>query len=230
MSTNRPVEPGKFWRRVAGHSIYHYFNLVNRTAKYETTGIENITKADATGRPLIWITWHGLNMPFMMWLVAHRPDKKCTVVAIGDRRFDVLEVLANRFGATAVPIDMKGNPMAAAKGVQKVLKGLRNGDESFLCPDAEGPAFVPKKGVFYLAKKADAVLVPFGIWTQQAKLQDRWDHNMFPYPFADMKAVVGEPFAVSDEPDDESLRERVIRTLNETRHDAQVAAGVTPWP
>ena len=229
MTTDRPAEAGRFWRRIAGHSIYHYFNLVNRTAKYKTFGLENVAKAEAFGRPIIWATWHGLNMPLMMWLVAHRRPKACTVVAIGDKRFDVLEVLAERFGATAVPIDMNGSLMKAGKGVQKVLKSLKNGHESFLCPDAEGPAYVPKKGLLYLAQKADAIILPFGIWTQQARLQDRWDHNMFPYPFADIKAVIGKPFGVSDEPDDDALRNRVIRTLNETRRDAQIAAGIEPW-
>ena len=155
MSSKRPDEPGKFWRRIAGHSIYYYFRLVNITSTYETSGIENIAAAEATGRPLLWAMWHGINVPSTMWAVAHRPVKGFTVVAVGDKRFDTLEVIAERFGGEAVPVDMAGNPASAGRAVLKVLRSLRDGRETFLCPDAPaGPAYEPKQGVFYLARKA----------------------------------------------------------------------------
>ena len=230
MSSTRAEEAGKFWRQVAGHSIYHYLRLVNRSSTYETIGLENITAAEATGRPLLWSTWHGLNMPFTMWAMGHRPHKEFSVVAVGDKRFDVLEVVARRLGGEAVPVDMESNSFSGGRSVLKVLRHLQNGHETFLCPDAPaGPAYEPKRGVFYLAKKANAVIVPFGIWTTRAYLMDRWDHNMFPYPFADIKAVVGQPFLVGDEPDETGLRRRVIDSLHQARTDAQRATGIEPW-
>ena len=79
-----------------------------------------------------------------------------------------------------------------------------------------GPAGIVKDGAIYLAQAADAVIVPFYIWTDRAWTFNSWDRFFVPKPFARVKIIFGDliklPFAEGPE-DMEKQRQQLENTM-----------------
>ena len=169
-------------------------------------------------------------MPFIFYGFKFHDPASFTAVIVGDERGDVLGELSSRLGAETIGIDMQGNPVASGRKLLNVIKKLKQGQQSFLCPDGpDGPAYVPKDGVFFMAEKARANIVPWGCWSKQAYLRKRWDHFLVPYPFARITITFGEPIPVDRGGDNDELKEKVVAALHAARDQAMEASGVTPW-
>ena len=219
-----------FWHRLEGTFLYYYYRLVMATARFEVEGLDNLAQVQASGRPIIWGLWHGINMPYMLYAASHFPPESFSVVMVGDERGDILGQLAAWLGGEVIGIDMKGNPVESGRKLLNVIKRLKAGQQTFLCPDGpDGPAYQPKDGVFFMAQKAGATILPWGGWSRQAYQMKRWDHYLVPYPFARIHIVIGEPIPVGRGDDEAALRDHVVAALHEVRTAAQRAAGITPW-
>ena len=220
----------QLWHRLEGTFLFLYCRLLMATSRFEITGQEHLQQVQASGRPIIWGLWHGINMPFMLYGASQFPPESFSVVVVGDEREDILGQLATQLGAEVMGIDMKGNPVESGRKLLNVIKRLKAGQQTFLCPDGpDGPAYEPKDGVFFMAKKANATILPWGGWSKQAYQMKRWDRYLVPYPFARIHMVIGAPITVSRNEDETALRERVVTALHDARAAAQRAAGITPW-
>jgi lysophospholipid acyltransferase (LPLAT)-like uncharacterized protein len=218
------------WRAFAGECIYLYHWLTMRTATWQVEGKVNITEARANGRPLLFTFWHGQTPLFIMYGHRFMDPRRFSLIMVGDERQDVLARLARRIGATAHAVDMQGNPVAAGRATLQVIKALRQGRDSMIAPDGpDGPAYEAKDGVAFLARKAEANIMPVGVWTQQAYQRKRWDHYLIPYPFARIQIVFGRPILVNKSDHSPELLAQVTEALYEARARAQALAGITPW-
>lgn len=221
---------GSLLRTLEGEFVYQYHALTMKTARWQTEGEANLTAARNNGRPILFTFWHGQTALFLMYGHRFLDPAKFTLVIVGDERNDVLGRLGTRIGSKPYAVDMQGNPMAAGRATLRVIKAMKQGQDSLIAPDGpDGPAYEPKPGVIYLAKKAEANILPVGIWTPQAYQRKRWDHYMVPYPFAKIKMVFGPPILVNKRDDDDVLMPQVIDALHAARTRAQELAGITPW-
>ncbi len=222
---------GRRWRRLEGWGLGQYYRLISWTARCHNEGLAHWYQAEASGRPVLWALWHGIQMPFMAWGLGFMDPTRFVLVVVGDERYDVLAGLGHAMGARAARVDMGGNPMAAGRQVLNVIQALKRGQLSFIFPDGpDGPPFQAKPGVFFIARKARALVLPLGIWTRQAYAMPRWDRFLVPLPFARLHAVVGAPIDPVEIPDEDVLAATVTASLNDTRRRAQLLAGVRPWP
>lgn len=221
---------GVWWRQLLGHGLFVYSRFVMRTSRYRVEGWENMRAAQESGRPLLWSLWHGQMMPFVVYADRFLERDNFVAIVVGDERGDTLASYGSHFGSQPYRVDMSGNPVAAGRAVLRIIEGLQGGRMSMLAPDGpDGPPYVPKPGVTFLARKAEAAILPVGLWSRQAIRLPRWDHYQVPVPFGRLHVTIGKPIYATRKSDDGALQETLSAALHETRTRAQVLAGIKPW-
>jgi hypothetical protein len=198
-----------------GNMLALYHRILARTVRWEIEGQINISKAMVSKRPLLWLFWHEQLSLFVTYLVRFVGGEKFTIVTLGgDPRGDVLSTFAATLGATPYGVDMQGNPMAAGRKVLRIIEAMKGGKDSFLAPDGpDGPAFTPKAGASFLARKAEAAVIPVGGFTKAGYALRRWDNYLVPLPFARLYMVFGEPIFINRRDKDEVASEKIAGAL-----------------
>jgi lysophospholipid acyltransferase (LPLAT)-like uncharacterized protein len=221
---------GERWRRLQGEALFRYSRLTMRTARYRVDGQPNMEAAEQSGRPVLWSLWHQQVMLFVSFGDRFLENENFVALTVGDERGDTLGAFAERLGGRAHRVDMQGNPFAAGRAVLRVIRDMNEGRHSVLAPDGpDGPAYVPKPGIAFLARKAEAAVLPCGLWTRQAYQIDRWDRYLVPLPFARIHVAIGPPIYAERRMDQDDLLRQISDALHKTRTRAQVLAGVRPW-
>lgn len=202
-------------------AIYH--RLLARTVRWEIEGQVNISKAMVSKRPLLWLFWHEQLSIFVTYLVRFVGGEKFTIVTLGgDPRGDVLSTFAATLGATPYGVDMQGNPMEGGRKVLRIIEAMKGGKHSFLAPDGpDGPAFTPKAGASFLARKAEAAVIPVGGFTRAGYALRRWDNYLVPLPFARLHMVFGEPIFINRRDKDEVVTEKIVGALTAVYQQAR---------
>jgi lysophospholipid acyltransferase (LPLAT)-like uncharacterized protein len=220
-----------WWAHFQGNALFSYYRLLSLTVRWRLEGTEHLEAARASGRPVLWSLWHGQAMHFLLYAYACDDPRDFVAVVVGDARFDILSTLGERLHAGgAYAVDMQGNPMAAGRAVLRVIQAMKQGKQSVIAPDGpDGPPFVAKEGVSFLARKAEAMILPVGFWTRHGFHLNRWDRYLVPLPFARLHAVFGPPISVNETMDSADVLATVTEALHEVRTKAQIAAGVQPW-
>lgn len=206
-----------------GNMLAIYHRLLVRTVRWQIEGQANITKARTSKRPLLWLFWHGQLSVFVTYALRFVGGEKFTIVTLGgDPRGDVLTTFAASLGATPYGVDMQGNPMEAGRKVLRIIEAMKGGKDSFLAPDGpDGPAFAPKAGASYLARKAEAAVIPVGGFTKAGFALRRWDKYLIPSPFARLRLVFGEPIFVNRRDKDEVVTEKIAEALTAVYEQAR---------
>jgi lysophospholipid acyltransferase (LPLAT)-like uncharacterized protein len=229
-SETRVDRLGIAWRRLLGHGLFAYSRLAMLTSHYRVEGWQNYQTARDSGRPILWSLWHGQVMPFVVFGDHFLERDNFVAIVVGDSRGDTLGTYGSHFGSRAYLVDMGGNPVAAGRAVLRIVEGLQGGRMSIIAPDGpDGPAYVPKPGVTFLARKAEAAILPTGAWSRQAVKLPRWDHYQVPVPLGRLHVTIGEPIYASRKSDEESLTETISAALHTARTRAQILAGVRAW-
>jgi lysophospholipid acyltransferase (LPLAT)-like uncharacterized protein len=222
--------PGVLWRTFLGHGLFAYSRLAMLTSRYHVEGWHNLSSAQETGRPLLWSLWHGQMMLFVVFADRFLERDNFVAIVVGDDRGDTLTAYGSHFGSRAYRVDMGGNPVAAGRAVLRIIEGLQGGRMSLLAPDGpDGPAYHPKPGVTFLARKAEAAIVPVGVWSRQAFQLRRWDRYQVPVPFGRLHVTIGSPILATRKSDDDALTAALSAALHQARTRAQVLAGIRPW-
>jgi hypothetical protein len=192
--------------------------------RWEIEGQVNISKAMVSKRPLLWLFWHEQLSIYVTYLVRFVGGEKFTIVTLGgDPRGNVLSTFAVTLGATPYGVAMQGNPMAAGRSVLRIIEAMKGGKDSFLAPDGpDGPAFTPKAGASFLARKAEAAVIPVGGFTKAGYALRRWDNYLVPLPFARLHMVFGEPIFVNRRDKDEVVTEKIVGALTAVYQQARI--------
>lgn len=206
-----------------GTALGLYHRLLARTVHWQIEGRANVTKASASGRPLLWLFWHEQLSVFVTYAVRFVGGKKFAIVTLGgDPRGDILSSFAASLGASPYGVDMQGNPMEAGRKVLRIIEAMKGGKDSFLAPDGpDGPAFTPKAGASFLARKAEAAVIPVGGFTNAGFALRRWDSYLVPFPFARLRLVFGEPIFVKRRDKDDEVTEKIVGALTTVYRQAR---------
>lgn len=217
------------WHVFEGIALAAYARLVTRTARWTIEGEEYFQATQGEDRPVLWTTWHGVQYPVLMYGIKAVDTSQFLIITVGDERSEILDAMVHNIGGETVAVDMGGNPMAAGRAVLNVVRHLRAGRQSIIMPDGpDGPAFEAKGGVFFLARKARAVVLPVGTWARPAFVLPRWDRYVVPLPFSRLFVVFGEPILIDNRADAADLKERLPGILTLLRSRARVLAGKRP--
>lgn len=213
----------QLWHLLQGEGLYLFYRLLYRTTKLTFEGKEHFEEVQASGRPLLWIFWHQQVVPAALAVLTLDKMSRYSALMVGDDRALTLAHTLKRLGTgPAHPVNMNGNPVAAGKAVLQLIKAMKGGYRSVMAPDGpDGPAFVPKDGVFFLAQKTEAAVIPFGAYSHPAIQLNRWDRYLLPLPFTSVSCVFDKPIWVNSQTDKEMLKEQFVAAMNRAREKAE---------
>ena len=164
--------------------------LLGRSWSYEVQGEDRLHQLRETRERIIYAVWHAGLLP-ALW--RHRGDGT-TLLISRHRDGRRLASTMSRWGFRVVQGSSTRGGLAALRGV---IRALEAGSNVAITPDGpRGPARVAKPGVIAAAQGTGAIVLPVGIgasWTWHAR---SWDRFMIPAPFAKVRMIYGEPFAV----------------------------------
>ncbi len=213
-----------FRDKLSGNALYWLSQIARRSGRYQVSGLEYLQAAQTSGKPLVFATWHGMTMMLVGFFANQYDLSKLVLLMPDDWRGEALQVFANKLGAEPFPMDLKGEAnMATARRLAALVRQVKAGKDAYITPDGpEGPAYVIKPGVAYIAQKAKAIILPLGAYARHGYRLNRWDRYTIPYPFSRISVVVGEPMMVEKGVE----LTAVTRTLTDKLHriTAQAAA------
>lgn len=211
--------------RVTGTSLYLVTRIANRTCRFQWRGLGYAEEAFTSGRPVVATCWHGMTMLVVSLACSLFDISKVAVIMPDDWRGGTLSVFAEKLGARAFPLNLGGDTtLGMARNLSKFVRKVAGGMHCLIAPDGpDGPAYVPKAGVTYMARKAGAMILPVGAYARHAYRVPRWDRYYVPYPFTRISVQAGEPFTVSQDVRDLSdVNEHLRNVLHQV--EAQAAA------
>jgi lysophospholipid acyltransferase (LPLAT)-like uncharacterized protein len=190
--------------------------LSSRKIRHIDAGALRYMRGDANA---IFAFWHGR----MMLLPAFNPPKRKMHVLISRHRDGSLisQVIAHFNQATVSGSSSKGGAAAASE----ILQLLQNGDNISITPDGpRGPAQVAAPGVATLARLSGKAVLPVTFASSQEKRMKSWDRFAVAKPFGRIEFFVGAPITANENENDEYLRQRIERAMNQLVSAAEQAA------
>jgi lysophospholipid acyltransferase (LPLAT)-like uncharacterized protein len=210
---------------IGGWFLAFYAKLIYRTSPFTVEGWENLEAALATKRPIIFASWHGQTHLFYTTFTNYFDISDVYVIMVGDDRQKVLGYFAKYAGALALPVSMDDTSMAAARNLRNIIKKLAPGKFSYISPDGpDGPARVAKPGVAFMARMANALIVPVGSAARRALHIPRWDRYWLPLPFDRIYTVFRPAIEVSRGVPREQVLSKLTDELNRVDEQAMVLA------
>jgi lysophospholipid acyltransferase (LPLAT)-like uncharacterized protein len=190
--------------RISGNLLYALSLLVQKTCRYQVSGFENLETAFNSGRPVVITGWHGITMMLVPFAKQYQNIRSFVVFMPDDWRGASLQVFTERLGAVPYPLNLHGDStLGMGRKVVQIVREVVNGKHIYITPDGpDGPSFVIKPGLTFIAKKANAVILPCGGYARHAYIVPRWDRYVIPYPFSRISLCFGEPFTVPPETND----------------------------
>jgi len=189
---------------VTGNAIGLLSQIYRYTCRKQFVGLENFHQALDSGRPVILASWHGKAYMIMSSIISLVDPSSFHVLMPNDWRGGSLAVAARSLGAIPLPMNLYDDPtLGMGREMVKLVRHIMAGGNTFIAPDGpDGPAFVPKPGISYIARKTNALIVPIGAYCRHAYLLNRWDHYALPYPFSRISVHVCKPYGVASDEDD----------------------------
>jgi lysophospholipid acyltransferase (LPLAT)-like uncharacterized protein len=208
--------------RLGGDGLYLLSRITQRTARYQVSGHEHLPAIDDGAHPTIWVAWHGMTMMLSGFVLREYDPRNFIFMMPDDWRGATLKRWAEHVNAIPYPLNLKGDAtMETARKLARLVRLLKNGHAAYITPDGpDGPAYVIKPGVAYLAQKSGARLLPVGAYTRTGYRVPRWDRYVVPRPFSRISVVIGEPL---DAPKGVELEE-ITEPLTDVLHRVSARA------
>jgi lysophospholipid acyltransferase (LPLAT)-like uncharacterized protein len=196
--------------------------IITATLRIETIGEDRVRVLRMQNHRIVYTLWHGRH--FLVIPRLGSPD--ICVLTSTSRDGTLLADILKRFGFNIIPGSSHKSPVRALlTSIQRMKEGM---DLIFAVDGPTGPIYEFKPGALFVAKKADAFIVPVSFSYKPAVIFKSWDRYMLPLPFAKSKMVFGEPFRPSKDLSDdvvESERLQLQETIQRLTSEADLMAG-----
>ncbi len=224
----------RLYDQVTGNALYLLSRIMRGTCRVHVTGRENILEALDSKRPVIVTSWHGTAYMVISCLHQIVDTSSFAVIMPNDWRGGTLAVLTRRIGAVPMLLNLFEDPtLGAGREIAKLVRWIASGGNAIIAPDGpDGPAYTPKPGVTYIARKAQAIIVPLGGFCRNAYRLNRWDQYVLPLPFSKVAIHVGKSFTIPKGRDDLGpMNEHLTNVLHRVNAQAAVDyyAGSPRW-
>jgi lysophospholipid acyltransferase (LPLAT)-like uncharacterized protein len=215
-----------------GNTLYMVSRVTSQSGRYHVRGMEHVEGMQAAGRPVIIVAWHGMTMMLAGFFLNSFDLSSLVLLLPDDWRGTNLAVWARRLGAQPFNLNLKGDStMAAARQIAQLVRLVKQGKSCYITPDGpDGPGYVIKPGVAFIARKTGAALLPVGAYARHGYRLNRWDQYVVPYPFSRISLVIGAPLEVPS--GDSDGLEAITRPLTAALHQvtAEAAANYYEQP
>lgn len=168
---------------------------------------------DARCTPMVFCLWHDELFP----LIYLQQDLDIVCIVSGSKDGAILEKFMQRLGLrTATGSSRKGGLKALLHAAKLMKDGTVHGCVTVDGP--MGPRHRAKDGVFLLAHRAGAKIMPIRLDLKTSYKFSSWDRFQVPLPFSKVDVHFGEGFFVTEELTEDYLaacRERLEKELTE---------------
>jgi lysophospholipid acyltransferase (LPLAT)-like uncharacterized protein len=202
--------------------IYFLVRLLHSTYRYRYAGNEKLQKLHQKNQNFIFGIWHQNLFPGILaqtgypHIVIVSKSKDAQPVAY---TCESLGHFVVRGSSKKAGVDKGG---AIAK--DEMIEHLQAGHPGAVTVDGpKGPALKVKPGIIDMAKKSQAVLVPYTVSSNSYWQFKSWDQFRLPKPFAKLLVDYGDPLSVpADCTDFQMYQDKLEVSLNElTIHSQQ---------
>jgi lysophospholipid acyltransferase (LPLAT)-like uncharacterized protein len=201
---------------------YPLIAALGSTIRWRTEGFEHFDAIAAAGQQPIMSFWHGRILPATYYF------RRRGIVVITSENFDGewIARIIERFGyGTSRGSSSRGS----LKALLQLKRDLTAGRPAGLTVDGpRGPARVAQPGAIWLAKATGHPVLPFHLEASRHWTLKSWDRTQIPKPFSTVSIVVGEPFHVPVDADEEAVetfRRLLDRRLRELEPRARQLVG-----
>ena len=187
---------------------YRICAALGATLKWRVEGLHHYDEIVRGGHQPIMGFWHGRILPATIYF------KRRGIVVITSENFDGewIAGIIERFGyRTARGSTSRGGAKALVQMKHDMEAGRPTG---FTLDGPRGPARVAQPGAVWLSKATGNPVLPFHLEASRHWTVNSWDRTQIPKPFATVALVVGTPFVVPQDADDEKI-EAARRQLEE---------------
>ncbi len=178
---------------------YRLIQLLGATLRWRLEGFEHFDAIAAAGQQPIMAFWHGRILPATYYF------RRRGIVVITSENFDGewIARIIERFGfGTARGSTSRGGLRALLQLTRDMSAGKPAG---FTVDGPRGPARIAQPGAVWLAKATGNPVLPFHLEARRHWTLNSWDRTQIPKPFSTVSIVIGEPFYVSRDADDEKI-------------------------
>jgi hypothetical protein len=178
---------------------YRVCAALGATLKWRVEGLQHYDEIVLGGRQPIMAFWHGRILPATIYF------KNRGIVVITSENFDGewIAGIIERFGyGTARGSTSRGGRRALVQLVRDMEAGKPAG---FTLDGPRGPARVAQPGAVWLSKATGNPVLPFHLEADRHWTIKSWDQTQVPKPFSTIALVVGQPFVVPSDADDNEI-------------------------
>lgn len=177
------------------------FRVVYGTLRYDIRGSENQEATWGSGRPVIFVTWHGRLLPLL-----HLYRGKGIVMLVSQHRDgEYLTRLAKGLGYDAV---RGSSTRGGFPALREIVRRLRDGRSVAITPDGpQGPREEFKPGALQAARITGVPVIPVMAGADRAWWIAGWDRFLVPKPFAWVPVAVGEAIHIARDCSQQDLEE-----------------------
>ena len=188
------------------------------------THIVEVNKPDVM--PALYATWHGSQM----CIYGISPQDKLNILVSRSKDGDMISKVINKMGFKTIR-GSKGRRGAVEASMQ-MISAMKNGENCAMMVDGpRGPARVVKDGVVKLAKLAGVPIVPVYWYSSNFNFVQfpSWDKLRMPIFDVNLVNLYGEPIYVTEDSDEEEIRQRVQDSLEELERQIPEAFKEVYW-
>jgi len=178
---------------------YRLMSWLGATLKWRTEGFEHFDAIRAAGHQPIMAFWHGRILPATYYF------RNRGIIVITSENFDGewIARIIERFGfGTARGSTSRGGRRALLQLTRDIAAGKPAG---FTVDGPRGPARIAQPGAVWLSKATGHPVLPFHLEASRHWTLNSWDRTQIPKPFATVSIVIGEPFYVPADADEQGL-------------------------
>ncbi len=183
------------------------YKLWERTLRYEVVNWENVVRAKEQGKQLVFTHFH--DETFCLPYLRTQGYQYAAIVS-QSKDGEIMAQLLEGLGLVTARGSKSRGGVKALIQIRRAMRDL--GRIGVVTVDGpRGPRHKVKEGAIYLAYKSDALLTPIRIFISRAKIfQKAWDKFQLPLPFARVRIVIGQPYAI-EIPEDSGLDDAAMQ-------------------
>jgi lysophospholipid acyltransferase (LPLAT)-like uncharacterized protein len=206
-----------FRNQVLPMLVYWLYRLWTRSWRiryYESDSLKSNLREKNT---IIFAHWHGDELAITHLVPRYNIATMTSTSADGSL---IDQVILRLGGATARGSSTRG----AVSALRGLIRLLKNGHNASMAVDGpKGPYHQVKPGVFELARLANAIIIPVGVYAPKTLVfKKSWNKAHLPYPFSQFIVFFGEPLPLAKtyDPRDPGLARQLAQAISDASHQA----------
>lgn len=197
---NEAISPLTRRERAALACIAFVNQAIFQTCSVRIEGAYGPQLGRQNGRPIVYALWHGHQFPLFPLLKGQNIGVIVSLSRDGERVSHLMEEWGYR--------TFRGSSSrGAVAGLIGLIQHVKAGNDAAVTVDGpRGPRHKPKPGIFSVAGKTGAHLIPMAVECERCWRLRSWDRFIIPRPFSSYTARFGSPVMISDSMEENAAR------------------------